>query len=121
LLFRHGAVEHSHANTVADDFTAALLAVPHQIGIVLGGQCVHGHGGPDAVFLQHVQDAEDPDAVPVFAVCQQRVIRVGPGRHAAGLDRAKAVGGGLPFQVLQVDHHAQRHARLIGPSQGRRA
>jgi hypothetical protein len=99
------------------NLAAALQAVADQIGIVFGCKRIHSHGRRDTILLQHIQDAENADTMAVLPVRQEGVIRIGPWRHTTCQDGAKAIRGGQPLRVLQVDHDTQRQARLLRPAQ----
>ena len=103
---------------MADDLAAPVQAVAHQVGVMFGGQGIHGNGSADAVLFQHVQQAEDAHPVAVFPVGQAGVVGKLPGRGTSGqASHLETAGGRLPFHVFQWNYDAQSNGGVVGPAQ----
>ena len=123
LLLRHPAGDHAvDGDAVRDDLAAAAQAMAHQERIVLGGEGIHGDRRLDAVPVQHIQDAEDADAVAILAMRPGGDVGEGARAIAAGeVGQLVAAGRAAPFHVLEGDDDAQGHAGVPRPSERRAA
>src|SRR6185312_10937627 len=66
-------------------------------------------GGADAVFVEHIHEAEDTDAIAVIAHCPGRDVR-----HLAGGARWNAIGQREEFDI---GNDPERDARTVRPLQ----
>jgi hypothetical protein len=111
---------------VRDELGATLLAFHDQRRVIVGHRLVERQGRSDPVFVEHVQDAEDADAVAVFVVAV--AADIGKLRLVAGPEplgaahRAHRNGRPrrhLPIPMLQIDDDYERHPGIVRPSQSR--
>ena len=102
---------------VGDELVFALLELLDQERIALGGDRVDRHAGPDLVAVEHVEHAEDADAVAVFALRPGAEV----GNVAAELaDEARVLVALLVRQqlpVFEMQHHAEGDARIARPGE----
>ena len=109
---------------VRDEFGAALLALLDERRIMVGHRPVEREGWRDAVFIQHCEDAKDPDAVAVFVVAVTADIgelRLVTCPHALRTthraDRHRRAGRHLPIPMLQVDDDGEGDPGVIRPTE----
>src|SRR5437870_12701166 len=94
----------------------------HQERIVLGGKSIHGNGGLDAILVQHLQDAEDADAVPILPMRPGRDVGKGALTIATGAaGYLVTIGGTAPFHVFEGNDDAESHSSVLRPSEHRAA
>src|SRR5439155_5849732 len=92
----------------------------HQERIVLGGEDIHGDGGLDSVFIQHLQDAEDANTVSILPMRPGRDVREGALAIATSeVGNLVAIGGTAPFHVLEGDDHAEGYSGVLRPGERR--
>ena len=127
LVFGHADMDDAPARQpVRDELGAALLALLDERRIVVGHRLVEREGRRDAVFVQHGENAKNPDPVAVFVVAPAADIgelRLVTGPHALGTahraHRHRRAGRHLPIPMLQVDDDRQRDPGVVRPSENR--
>src|SRR6516165_5659036 len=109
---------------VRDELGAALLAFLDQEWVVVGNGLVERQGRGDAVFVEHCEDAKDPDPIAVLVVAvaaDVRKVRLVSGpyplRATHWAHRQRGAFRHLPIPMLEVDDDDERDAGALGPSE----
>ncbi len=123
LLFRHADMDHAPAReTVRDELGIALLALLDQERVMIGYGLVEREGGLDAVFVEHGENAKDPDPVAVFVVAVAAdvgKVRLVAAPQALGAaqraHRQRRAGRHLPVPMFEVDDDGEGDAGVLRP------
>ena len=112
--------------TVRDELGAALPALVDQERVVVGDRLVERQGWLDAVFVEHGEDAENPDPVAVFVVAvaadvgELRLVTapqpLGASRRAHRERRSRRH---LPVPMFEIDDDRQCDPGVVWPAQHR--
>src|ERR1700730_13961524 len=123
LVLRHADMDDAAAReTVRDELSVALLALFDQERIVVGDRLIERQGGLDAVFVQHGEDAKDPDTIAVLVIAVAAdvgKVRLVSGPHALGASqrahRQRRISRHLPVPMLEVDDNREGDTGVARP------
>ena len=100
---------------VGQYFPAGLQTLPHQLRVAKADRGIQAHGGTDAVAVQNLLEAPEPNSETVVEPTEVGDVR--DEAHSLGAGNHRPGHGGVDVPLFHVDNGPDRYSGVVGQPQ----